>query len=79
MCNNLTSGSMFILYSADASVRLVGITGHTRGPAGRLEVLYNSQWSTVRSGGNYDQVARTVCQQLDYSNYLYYGSSRDLG
>ena len=42
--------------------------------AGRLEILYNSQWGTVCNNGFGYAEARVACRQLGFSSYLTYGT-----
>ncbi len=73
---------MAIPVTQQGTARLVGSTGLTGGMAGRVEVYYNNQWTTISvilSSTRYSTEARVICRQLGFQDAIYYGRVGELG
>ena len=78
---------MYTDTTTPGDVRLVGVSGQTRGTAGRVEVFYDNRWHTVSTFNPYSRsytpsnrvVAGLVCKQLGFPDLIYWGFARDLG
>ncbi len=64
---------------SSGDLRLVGRSGRTGGPSGRLEFYYSGQWGTVCDDRFGINDARVACRQLGFSTYSQYGSVGTLG
>ena len=70
--------------ASQGDIRLVGVSGQTRGTAGRVEVFYQDQWHTVSTPSSSTTssnraVAGVVCRQLGFPDLVYWGIASSLG